>query len=218
MTIGVVTPVHNQAQYLPEAIESVVGQTWPAEQIVVVDDGSTDGSGDVARALGVQVIESGGRGPAVARNLGVELLETEFISFLDADDRFTPERNALLHAAIGTGDAAQGKIREFFDPGREAELAARFQISSELLTGGPLAMLIRRDRFEQLGGFADREGGDDHLGLARRLGAVPTIDAVVTERRIHGANRSIVDREGLRREYLLAAREAIVARRGQAGA
>lgn len=218
MTIGVVIPVHNQAQYIGEAIESVLAQTLPAAQIVVVDDGSTDGSGDVARGLGAQVIESGGRGPAVARNLGAELLETEFIAFLDADDRFTPDRTDVLRAAIGSGDAVQGKIREFFDPGREDELAARFQISTELLTGGPLAMLIRRDAFERLGGFADREGGDDHLGLARRIGEVPTIDAVVTERRIHGANRSIVDRAGLSREYLLAAREAILARKGQAPA
>lgn len=217
MSIGVVIPVRDQERYIGEAIESVLAQTLPAQQIVVVDDGSSDASAAVAAALGAQVIESGGRGPAAARNLGALQLETEFVAFLDADDRFTPDRNAALLAAIGQHQAAQGMVREFFDPGRESELAARFQISTEPLTGSPLAMLIRRGAFADLGGFAEREGGDDHLGLARRLGEIPRIENVVTERRIHGANRSIVNRAELQREYLLAAREAILARRTEAG-
>lgn len=216
--IGVVIAVRDQAQYIGEAIDSILAQTLPASQIVVVDDASTDGTGDVARSRGVDVVLAEGKGPGIGRNIGARLIDTEFIAFLDGDDRFTPERNRLLYEAIGDAPACQGMIQEFYDPGREVELAARFAITAEPTHGSPLAMLIRRSVFQELGGLDEDDGAHDLFGFMQRLGPVPLIDDVVLERRIHGGNRTITDREGLRMEYLKSARAAILARRREAQA
>lgn len=216
--IGVVIAVRDQAQYIGEAIDSILDQSLPASQIIVVDDASIDGTGDVARERGVDVVLGKGEGPAIGRNIGARLLDTEFIAFLDGDDRFTPDRNRLLYEAIGDAPACQGKIQEFYDPGREEELAARFAITLEPTHGSPLAMLIRRSAFEELGALDERDGAHDLFGFMQRLGTVPLIDDVVLERRIHGGNRTIVDRESLRMEYLKSARAAILARRREAEA
>lgn len=212
--IGVVIAVRDQARYVGEAIDSVLGQTVPTERLIVVDDGSTDGTGDVARERGVEVITTTGIGPSPARSLGAAELETEFISFLDGDDRFVPERNALLLAAIGNAPASGGSAREFFDPGRERELAARFAISAEPMRAGTLGgLLIRRSAYLELGGLPENNDEHDFFELVRRLGDFPQVEDVVLERRIHGDNRSIADREELRRQYLASARAAILARR-----
>jgi glycosyltransferase involved in cell wall biosynthesis len=212
--IGVVIAVRDQARYVGEAIDSVLEQTVPAERLIVVDDGSTDGTGDVARERGVEVVTTQGIGPSPARSLGAEALETEYLCFLDGDDRFVPRRNELLLDAIGQAPAVGGRAREFFDPGREAELAARFAISAEPLRAGTLGgLLIRRSAYLEIGGFPDNNDEHDFFGFVRRLGEFPQIEDVVLERRIHGANRSIADREDLRRQYLASARAAILASR-----
>ncbi len=213
--IGVVLAVRDQAQYVGEAIDSVLAQSVPASQIVLVDDASVDDTAAIARERGATVVSGPGKGPAIARNIGVRELETEFISFLDGDDRYTPDRNRLLLEAIDGGVVAGGRVREFYDPGREAELSQQFAISDQPTTGSVTAMLMRRSEFDRHGGFSEEPGAHDFFGLMHALGTPVQIDDVVLERRVHGANRSIVDREGIRQEYLRSARAAILARRGQ---
>lgn len=209
--IGVVIAVRDQAQYVGEAIDSVLAQTVPAERLIVVDDGSTDGTGDVARERGAEVLRTTGIGPSPARRLGAEQLDSEFLSFLDGDDRFVDTRNELLLSAIGEAAAAGGRAREFFDPGREGELAARFAISTEPMPTGTLGgILVRRTAYLELGGLPENNDEHDFFEFMRRLGDFPKIDDVVLERRIHGENRSIADREDLRRQYLASARAAIL--------
>jgi len=90
-SVSIVVPVHNGAAYLAAAIRSVLRQEAGELEIIVVDDGSTDGSGDVARAFGdpVRVVRQEKGGPPVARNTGVALATGEYLGFLDADDVFT---------------------------------------------------------------------------------------------------------------------------------
>jgi glycosyltransferase involved in cell wall biosynthesis len=92
--ISVVIPCHNAAPYLREAVESVLAQTFPALEIIVVDDGSTDGSAAVAESFGsrVRVHRQEKQGAPVARNRGVELARGELIQFLDADDILWPQK------------------------------------------------------------------------------------------------------------------------------
>lgn len=78
-------------------------------------------------------------------------------------------------------------------------------------------MLVRRSVFEELGGLDEEDGIHDLFRFMQRLGPVPEVGHVVLERRIHGANLTIVDREEIRRQYVLSARAAILARR-KAGA
>jgi glycosyltransferase involved in cell wall biosynthesis len=90
--VTVVIPCYNQAHFLGEAIESALSQTYPNFEIVVVDDGSTDNTSDVAsRYKQVRLVRQENRGLAGARNTGIEHSEGDYLVFLDADDRLLPE-------------------------------------------------------------------------------------------------------------------------------
>ncbi len=92
--VSVIIPCYNGARFLPEAIESVLAQTYREFEIIVVDDGSTDNSGVVARSYsGVRVIRQENQGVAVARNTGLCESRGDCLVFLDQDDRLLP--NAL---------------------------------------------------------------------------------------------------------------------------
>jgi len=91
---SVIIPVYNSAETLPRAIASVVEQTWPAHEIIVVDDGSTDNSLQVASGFAsqVRVIHQSNAGVSAARNRGAESATGGWLAFLDADDWYYPDR------------------------------------------------------------------------------------------------------------------------------
>ncbi|MGB9128232.1 MAG: glycosyltransferase [Thiobacillus sp.] len=104
-TISVVIPAYNAAVTLPRALDSVLAQTWPAHEIIVVDDGSTDATGEVVKGYAgrVRYVRQDNAGPSAARNQGVAAASGEWIAFLDADDWYYPERLAR-HAQMITSD------------------------------------------------------------------------------------------------------------------
>src|SRR5919107_192619 len=90
--VSVVIPCYNQAHFLSEAIESVLAQTYPYFEIIVVDDGSTDNTSEVAgRYSGVRCIRQDNQGLSGARNSGLRHSKGEYLVFLDADDRLLPQ-------------------------------------------------------------------------------------------------------------------------------
>ena len=95
--VSIIIPCYNGERYVGEAIESAIGQTYPHSEVIVIDDGSTDGSLDVIRAIGDRICwESGpNRGACAARNRGIELAKGDFIQFLDADDLLHPQKLAM---------------------------------------------------------------------------------------------------------------------------
>lgn len=95
--VSVVIPVLNHADFLGEAIDSALEQSEPPGEMVVVDDGSTDGSGDLAAAFGsaVRVIRQETGGISAARNIGVGATSRPLLAFLDADDRWTRDKLRL---------------------------------------------------------------------------------------------------------------------------
>ena len=94
--VSVVVPCYRQAHYLAEAIESVLAQTYPHIEVVVVDDGSPDNTGEIAaRYPGVRYVREEQRGVSEARNLGIRMSTGSFLIFLDADDRLLPEAVAI---------------------------------------------------------------------------------------------------------------------------
>lgn len=97
-TFSVVVPTYNGARFVTETVRSVVEQTRPADQIVVVDDGSDDGSADRVRAAfpEVTVIETPNRGRSAARNLGLALARHDWVCFLDHDDLWHREKLATV--------------------------------------------------------------------------------------------------------------------------
>ena len=102
MRVSAVIPVFNRRDHLPRAINSALAQTVPVDEIIVVDDGSTDGSAEVAAGYGdrVRVVRQTNSGVAGARHRGIREAREEWIAFLDSDDEWLPGRNAeLLNAA-----------------------------------------------------------------------------------------------------------------------
>ena len=90
-SVGVVVTTYNHAHFLADALASVRDQVTPAQQVVVVDDGSTDHPEAVAGSFaGVSTIRQPNRGLAAARNAGLRALDTDYVIFLDADDRLEP--------------------------------------------------------------------------------------------------------------------------------
>lgn len=89
--VSVIIPVYNTAPYLHEALSSITGQTLQELEIIIVNDGSTDGSGEIIREVAetdgrIKVFEQENQGQSVARNVGLEQATGEYIYFMDSDD------------------------------------------------------------------------------------------------------------------------------------
>lgn len=92
--VSVVIPAYNAARFLPEAIDSALGQTFPDTEILVIDDGSTDATPELLRTYAgrVHCLRQENRGVYAARNRGVEVARGKYIAFLDADDQWLPDK------------------------------------------------------------------------------------------------------------------------------
>ena len=90
--LTVVIPAFNAEPYLGVTLDAIRSQTRPPERIIVVDDGSNDGTVQVARSSGVDVVSQDRRGAGAARNRGVQLSESDFVAFCNADDWFVPDK------------------------------------------------------------------------------------------------------------------------------
>ena len=102
-SVSVIIPVYNTIPYLREALDSVIHQTYPQLEILLIDDGSTDGSAALCDTYlpdpRVQVVHQENRGLSAARNVGIERATGDYIAFLDADDAFRPEMIKEMLAA-----------------------------------------------------------------------------------------------------------------------
>ncbi|MHC5141971.1 MAG: glycosyltransferase family 2 protein, partial [Planctomycetota bacterium] len=97
MKISVVIPAYNAEKHIARAIESVLAQTRPADEVIVIDDGSSDATAEVVRSFGDKVIfiQQENAGASVARNAGIEAATSDWIAFLDADDEWLPNKLQL---------------------------------------------------------------------------------------------------------------------------
>ncbi len=154
-SVSVIIPAFNAASTLTAAIESAMAQTHRAGEIVVVDDGSTDGTADAVSRFGpaVRYVRKPNGGPASARNLGARLATGEWLAMLDADDSWLP-RKLERQLALDTSPSI-GIIHSLIDPsiGRPLPNVVTFR---DLWAGNCIVnstVLLRRVAFEHLGGF-----------------------------------------------------------------
>ena len=224
--VSVLIPSYNVAPYLGEAIESAFAQTHQPIEVIVVDDGSDDGTEAVARAYGDRIqfeaLEHGGIG--WGRNRAVELAQGDHLAFLDADDRFLPTKLEHQLAALESDselDMVFGYIREFISPDLSLEAQAGMRHPAPPSPWrAPNVMLIRREAFERVGPFATdvRVGeGVDWYARASEAGLKSLmLREVVVERRLHGQNTGMRERNS-HSDYLQVVRSALERRRAGEG-
>jgi len=208
-SVSVIIPVYNAAPWLAETIESVLGQSQPPCQVIVVDDGSTDHSAAIARHYlpQIQLVQQPNAGCAHARNCGVALATGDYLAFLDADDYWTREKLALQLAAFvqnPTLEAVFGQVKQTCTITTAQPDAVGFGL--EVQDGYNLdTILIRQQAFHRIGGFDPTiplTNAVEWLWRARRLGLVSRmLPETLAWRRIHGANMSIRQRPQVQAEY-----------------
>lgn len=224
--ISVMIGVYDAERYLAEAIDSVFAQSYRPLELIVVDDGSDDGSGEIARGYGDKLTyarqENAGNGSA--RNHAVRLASGDLFAFLDADDRFLPgklERQYEVLDGDADLDAVFGHVREFVSPElTEAERASvRPPAGEPLPWTAPNLMLIRRESFARVGPFSE----DVKVGVtvdwyARAMEAglrSAILPEVVLERRLHLTNNGLRERDS-RQQYLHVLKASLDRRRARA--
>jgi glycosyltransferase involved in cell wall biosynthesis len=223
--ISVLIPAYNAGLYLREAIGSVFAQTHRPLEVIVVDDGSDDDTVKVAASYGdrIRLVRQGRAGAGAARNAAVESADGQYLAFLDADDRFMPEKLERQLAVLESDpelDMVFGHVREFFSPRLPADARAlhrRPGAPSPWLS--PNLMLIRRASFDRVGGFVTHlRVGETVDWYARALEAglrSHVLPEVVLERRLHAANTTLRAGRAQAADYLSVVRASMDRRRAQ---
>jgi len=204
--VSVIIPNYNYAHYLPQAINSVLAQTYSQVEIIVIDDGSTDDSVTVLRSYGDRIrwLKQPNQGVSAARNVGAHNTKGELVAFLDADDFWLPEKLerqvqlfladpelGLVHCGVEEIDDNGARLRLRLD-GRDGWVATDMLLFDRaVMLGGGSGLVVRRSDFEALGGFdtslstsADWEFFY-RMATHARVGFVPI---PLLKYRVHGSN------------------------------
>jgi glycosyltransferase involved in cell wall biosynthesis len=166
-TVSVVIPTYNSAPYLREAVDSVLAQTFRDLEVIVVDDGSTDGTANVIESYGSSIgyVQQPNSGVSVARNKGVAESAGRYVAFLDADDAWLPKKLAtqlealrgargygLSYTALLVTDADLNPVgvrrANVHGPALESLL-----LHGSSMGGGSSTVLCERELFLEAGGF-----------------------------------------------------------------
>ena len=169
MSIAVVIPVRNRPDVLTRAVRSVQAQTFAVDEIIIVDDGSTDRTGEVIRELAAKdgrvrfVRQLQRKGASAARNLGVRRAHAEWIAFLDSDDEWMPRKieRQIAHIAMqpdcvasftGYQTVSDGPLWESMPP----ESVSLFDLQKINVLGTTSTAMVRRSILIKAGGFDER--------------------------------------------------------------
>jgi glycosyltransferase involved in cell wall biosynthesis len=195
--VSVIIPVYNAERHLASTLESVLAQDYRPIEVLVIDDGSEDGSAEIARSFPeVRYFHQHNQGPGVARNAGLENARGELIAFLDADDLWIPSKLTIQvsylldHPETGLVFARQ---RIHLDPG----VAKPSWLKDELLASdsvgyGVGTLVARKTVFDQVGGFDPEfvlaEDADWFLRAKDAGIPVGVVPDILLHQRIHGSN------------------------------
>ena len=180
--IAVIIPAYNQSQYLGQAIQSVLEQTFQDWEAIVVDDGSSDETRSVALSYPdarLHYVYQENRGLSAARNTGIRNTTAPYLSFLDSDDMFLPEKLAILLDALEAKPAVglvAGQAIPIDEHGKQVGKIMDTPIpqdSEQLLLGNPLhvgSVLLRRNWQEKAGLFDESLRSYEDWDMWLRLG------------------------------------------------
>lgn len=227
-TISCVIPAYNAEAYLAESIRSVLDQTVKPDEVLVVDDGSADRTRQITESCGepVRYILQDGRGPSAARNYGVRVSAGEFVSFLDADDLWHPEKLARQLACF---EAEPGlmicltHVELKWEQSLDAE-QKRFanHTRGRIVPGfATITMLARREALDRLGPLNSSlvcADATDWLMRARDMGLAMRVmpDALVYHR-MHDSNLTRRKRQQSLDEFLAIVKASLDRRRKATG-
>jgi glycosyltransferase involved in cell wall biosynthesis len=203
MKVSAVIPVYNRRDFICRAIDSIVAQTVPVDEIVIVDDGSTDGTPDIIEVRygsKVRVVRQANGGVSKARRRGIEEATGDWIAFLDSDDEWLPERNGELVKAARTVPSEVawifGDLRFVTDEGETPSLFQEYGLtvaespavfSDSLSVQHPVlfpylqASFIRRDVLLELKSFTEGFRSDEdvltgfQIGCRYKFAAIPYV-------------------------------------------
>ena len=170
LQVSAIVPVFNGESTIAAAIDSALNQNFDATEVIVVNDGSTDGTALILRSYGskIRVIEQSNRGVSAARNAGAAIARGEYLAFLDDDDEWLPGKLAKVVLALDRNAAATLAFSDVIQIGPDVSLGqpspiGRAPSMDDLLTRNwgifTSSVVMRRRAFERCGGFREEFKG-----------------------------------------------------------
>ena len=196
--VTLVVAVYNGEAYLREALESAVAQEFEPYEVVVVDDGSTDGTAAIARSFPVSYLHQENQGPSAARNAGLAAARGELIAFLDGDDVIPQSKlavqTAYLREHAETG-CVLGRNEWIFEDGSDPSWLTRDPVYGELGGIQPGTALVWKRVLEDVGGFDSTYRYWEFQNLFVRMREhgvqIDVLPEVVLRKRLHGGNATL---------------------------
>ena len=181
--VSIVIPVHNGEDYLADAVESALAQTSASVEVIVVDDGSTDGTADILKRYEdrIAIVSQENQGPSAARNRGIKMCCGEYVSFIDSDDFIVPEKSALQAGMLDKDpkvglcygvcqaiDSRDGHVIKTTRPGEGASDRRKAPFPPYYPTP---AFMVRRVWLEKVGGYDESIRRSEDTDLRFKLWA-----------------------------------------------
>lgn len=206
--VSIIIPAYNAEKYIKQTIESAIGQTYKNIEVIVIDDGSKDGAAEIVKSFGDQriiYIFQENKGQSAARNSGIKIAKGKYISFLDSDDLFLPqkiERQVDFLESNPDCGVCYSKIYHFFSDQPEKLYYNPIPnysgyIFDKLLTHSvvnPLAAVMRKEYLDKYGGFKEdwRRCDEQYLWLKMAFNKVKFcyLDEVLGHYRINRESMS----------------------------
>ena len=194
--ISVIMPVKNGEKYINEALENIEKQNMNIE-IIVVDDGSTDSTSEIAQKHGCKIIKNlQSKGQVAAKNQGLEAAKGKYVMFHDHDDVMRKDVLSKLYNELKSNEslsAVEAKVKDFFSPDMSEESKKTTSIKEDayygLFTG---AILMKKNIFDKIGKFSESLNTGEIIEWQTKMQqnnlSIKKLDMVSTDRRLHNTN------------------------------
>jgi glycosyltransferase involved in cell wall biosynthesis len=218
--ISVIVPLYNTELYIEEAIVSLINQTVKIDQIIVVDDGSTDGGAEIVKKYPqIELIQKENEGLKKTLNCGLSYAKGDFIGFLDADDRWKKNKLKVQldflenHPEVDIAFVNSERFKMV-----KTETGKLLEERLDVMNGKTLPTgLYRKQVFEKVGMFSVENQFHNFMEWLDRAQfnkiKMEMISEVLYERRIHDSNMGIVEKESQRDQYLATLKASLDRRR-----